>query len=119
MVFNGETYYAVSSYLTTDLDYDPENAVQDSDGDGIQTEFTPVNEEVTAKDVVNLRDCRKMGHVIDFEFDECTGCISKIMVPGVSGFNGFKRFLGFDTEYVICYPDIKQIGPDIILVDVP
>ena len=75
--------------------------------------------ELKCKDVVNLRDCRKMGHVIDFEFDECTGCISKIMVPGVNGFNCFKRLIGCDTEYVICYPEIKQIGPDIILVDVP
>ena len=58
LVFNGETYYAVSSYLTTDLDGTGENddeSFSDPDGDGIQTEFTPVNEEVTAKDVVNLR----------------------------------------------------------------
>ena len=75
--------------------------------------------ELKCKDVVNLRDCRKMGHVIDFEFDECTGCIIKIMVPGVDGKNCFKRLIGCDTEYVICYGDIKQIGPDIILVDVP
>ena len=53
VTFNGEIYYAVSSYLTTDLDYDP-NAPKE-DPDGIQTEFQEVNEQVTAKDVVNLR----------------------------------------------------------------
>lgn len=72
--------------------------------------------ELKCKDVVNIRDCRKMGHVTDFEFDECTGCISKIIVPGC---NRVKSFFGNDSEYVICYKDIRQIGPDIILVDVP
>ena len=53
VIFNGETYYAVSNYLTTDLSYDP-NAPKE-DPDGIQTEFKETNEKVTAKDVVNLR----------------------------------------------------------------
>ena len=52
VVFNGETYYAVSSYLTTDLSYKAQTEEED---DGINTEFTKVNEKVTAKDVVNLR----------------------------------------------------------------
>ena len=72
--------------------------------------------ELRAKEVVNLRDCRKMGHVIDFEFDECTGCISKIIVPGVSR---WKCMLKCETDYAICFCDIKQIGPDVIMVDVP
>jgi len=45
--WNGNTYYAVSSYLTTDLGYEP--PVQ------INTPFTQVSEQVTAKDAVNLR----------------------------------------------------------------
>lgn len=53
VIWNGETCYAVSSYLTTNLNYDP-HAPQ-KDPDGIQTEFREVNEKVTAKDVVNLR----------------------------------------------------------------
>lgn len=55
LIFNGQTVYAVTSYLTTDLGYDPNAATQDSDGDGIQTQFSPVSEQVTAKDKVNLR----------------------------------------------------------------
>lgn len=53
VIFNGQTYYAWSDYLTTDLEYDP-NAPKE-DPDGIQTEFQEVHEQVTAKDVVNLR----------------------------------------------------------------
>lgn len=55
--YEGLVCYAVSSYLT---DGSEENSParpisQDTDGDGIETVFTPVNYTVTAKDKVNLR----------------------------------------------------------------
>ena len=49
---NGKVYYAVSSLLTTNLDYDPTESIE---VDGIKTVFTPVNDKVTAKNAVNLR----------------------------------------------------------------
>lgn len=50
VVFNGETYYAVSSYLTTDLSYTtPTDPIFD-------TVFSPCNDKVTAKQLVNLRN---------------------------------------------------------------
>ena len=49
-----------------------------------------------------------MGHVTDFEFDECSGVIQKIIVPGIGGKN-WKCLFGCDTEYAIAYQDIKQI----------
>lgn len=55
VLFEGNTYYAVSSYLTTDLDYDPVSVQEMEDPDGIKTEFSTVNEDVTAKNEVNLR----------------------------------------------------------------
>lgn len=51
--FNGRIYYAVSSYLTTDL-REPEYE--------IQTQFKTVNDQVTAKDVVNLRTLPSVTH---------------------------------------------------------
>lgn len=51
--YNGQTLYAVSSYLTTDLSYTP--PVEEPD-DGFKTRFTAVTENVTAKDVTNLRN---------------------------------------------------------------
>lgn len=51
--YNGEILYAVSSYLTTDLTYTP--PVEEPD-DGFKTKFTAVTENVTAKDVTNLRN---------------------------------------------------------------
>lgn len=72
--------------------------------------------ELKAKEVVSIKDCRKLGHISNLEFDCRTGCIKKIMIP--------KRWCCIpccffnDTEYVINYSEICQIGPDVILVNV-
>lgn len=55
---NGQTVYAVSSYLTTDLNYKaPAPASQEGagSGDGLKTKFAERNDQVTAKIEVNLR----------------------------------------------------------------
>ena len=49
--FNGTVCYAISSYLTTDIN----SATEKPDSNTITTPFTTVNEQVTAKDAVNLR----------------------------------------------------------------
>lgn len=54
LTYNGSTVYAVSSYLTTDLNYKEEKTQADED-DGLNTKFTKVNEQVTPKIEVNLR----------------------------------------------------------------
>ena len=72
-------------------------------------------DEFSKKEVICVKDCRKLGHVVDLEFDECSGCICKIIVREHCGFWGF-----WNVGEEICIPfcKIKQIGPDIILVDV-
>lgn len=52
--YNGKTLYAVSSYLTTDLNY-KDNNTPSPDNPEAGISFTKVNEKVTAKDVTNLR----------------------------------------------------------------
>lgn len=55
---NGQTVYAVSSYLTTDLSYQtPAASSQEGagSGDGLKTKFSERNDQVTAKIEVNLR----------------------------------------------------------------
>lgn len=71
--------------------------------------------ELKCKDVINIRDCKKIGRVCDLEFDECNGCICKIIVPCRNNFWGF---LHCEPSLEIPYKDIRQIGPDIILVDI-
>lgn len=58
LLYNEQTVYAVSSYLTTDLGYQaPKQEAQEGagSGDGLKTRFAERNEQVTAKIEVNLR----------------------------------------------------------------
>lgn len=71
--------------------------------------------ELKHKEVINIRDCKCLGRVVDLEFDECSGCICKLIVG-----DNAKLFCLFKNEesIIIHFKDIKQIGPDIILVDI-
>lgn len=63
IMFNGNVYYAVSSYLTTDLDYTAEPVYEEeTEDDGVETRFIAVNEKVTAKIEVNLRTLPSVDH---------------------------------------------------------
>ena len=57
LTYNGQTVYAVSSYLTTDLQYQVTAQEQEGagSGDGLKTKFADRSERVTAKIEVNLR----------------------------------------------------------------
>lgn len=57
--YEGTTYYAVSSYLTTDLNY---KAPEPEKDDGLKTKFVTVSEKITAKDAVNLRTLPSVTH---------------------------------------------------------
>ena len=63
VVFNGNVYYAVSNFLTTDLNYTaaPEFE-EEAEDDGVQTRFVAVNEQVTAKIEANLRTLPSVEH---------------------------------------------------------
>lgn len=72
--------------------------------------------ELKCKDVINLKDCRCLGKITDLEFHSDTGCICKVFIPkSKKNLNIFAK----EEYYEICYRDIRQIGPDIILVDLP
>lgn len=71
--------------------------------------------EFRNKVVINIRDCKCLGRVCDLIFDECSGCICKILVSDSGKWSClFKQ----EQETEICFKDIRQIGPDIILVDI-
>ena len=71
--------------------------------------------DLKQKEVINICDCRRLGFVGDVDFDMETGCLLAIIVPGPGCFCGF---LVREREYVIPFCDIRQVGPDIILVNV-
>ena len=67
------------------------------------------------KEVINIKDARRLGYVQDVTADLETGTITSIIVPGNN-----KMFNIFSTnnEIVIPWNKIKAIGEDIILVDI-
>ncbi len=71
--------------------------------------------ELRHKEVINIRDCKCLGRVVDMEIDQCNGCICKIIV-GECG--GWLCLFKCTENLTIPFRDIKQIGPDIILVDI-
>ena len=55
--------------------------------------------ELHNKQVINTCDCKILGCVADVEFNECTGCIKSLIVPGP-------------------FSCVRCIGPDAVLVEV-
>ena len=82
------------------------------------------------KEVINVCDGKRLGHVTDLIFDECSGCIEAICVPkgtvlcalfGCSGSRKSIESTGFccdGSEYIIPYKCIRKIGRDLILVEI-
>ena len=63
--------------------------------------------ELKQKEVINCKDCRRLGYVADLEIDPVLGCIKAIIVPGQGKF--FTCF-GATTEYYIKFCN-KQNSP--------
>ena len=43
--------------------------------------------ELKCKEVINLKDCKCLGKIGDLEFDECSGQICKVIIPGKNKFS--------------------------------
>ena len=71
--------------------------------------------ELRQKEVINCKDCERLGFVGDIVFNPKTGCIEKLIVPGPCKIWGL---FGREQEYIIPWCHVCQIGPDVILVDV-
>ncbi|MEK0313082.1 YlmC/YmxH family sporulation protein [Cohnella sp. 56] len=66
-----------------------------------------------AKDVINIVDGKKLGHVADLELDLRQGRIDAIVVPvGTRMFGIF----GAGEDVVIPWRSIVKIGADVVLV---
>lgn len=70
--------------------------------------------ELRAKDVVNTLDGKRLGKVMDLEFDPCTGQVEAIVVPGE--FKMSHALRGEKCGVVIPWHRICKIGENVILV---
>ena len=68
------------------------------------------------KEVINIKDGKRLGYVQDVCANLETGMITAIIVPG--GANKFLNFLSSSNDIVIKWEDIKCIGEDLILVEI-
>ena len=71
--------------------------------------------ELYCKEVICIRDGRRLGFITDARIELPGGCITAVIVPG--------RCRAFGVcppreDYLIPWSCIRRIGPDIILVDV-
>ena len=66
------------------------------------------------KEVINIKEGRRMGYVQDVCADLETGRITSIIVPGG---NKFMSFFNQNNDIIIPWQNIKCIGEDLILVD--
>jgi len=72
--------------------------------------------EIRRKDVINIRDGRKLGRPIDLILND-SACVQALVVPGRSG--GLLGFLKPDREgWAIPWGRVRRIGDDVILVEV-
>ena len=70
--------------------------------------------ELRCKEVINVVDGKRLGHIIDVIFDMQTAKITGLIVPGNKSFwNVFKG----GTEIFIPFTQICKIGDDTILVE--
>lgn len=78
--------------------------------------------DLRQKDVINTRDGRSLGRVMDLEFCLCDGRVTAIVVPGSShAFSLFRvghMLRGEQEVIIIPWEMICKIGDDVILVDV-
>ena len=67
------------------------------------------------KEVINIKDGKRLGYVQDVCADLETGVITSIIVPGSNTM--MNRFAG-NNDIVIPWQNVKCIGNDLILVEI-
>ena len=74
-------------------------------------------DSIKNKEVINICDGKSMGFVCDIEINLKEGRIEGIVIPGQ---RGFLNLWGKESEdYVIKWKDVRTVGEDVILVEVP
>ena len=54
--------------------------------------------DLRQKEVINIKDCKRLGYVCDIEFDRKTGCITQLIVPGTGKQSIQEKYVGYSDE---------------------
>lgn len=71
--------------------------------------------ELQKKDIINIKDGKKIGKIIDAEFDINNGQIKYFLIERTSY---IKNIFSSNEELNIQYSQIKKLGEDVILIDI-
>ena len=66
------------------------------------------------KDIVSVKDGRKIGHIIDAEINNEGNIVYLVIEPK----RNFKKIFSSSQETKISFKDISKIGEDVILVNI-
>ena len=69
--------------------------------------------ELKNKEIVNVFDGRKLGRIIDILFDNLSGTVKGIVVPGE------RKIFRKNDDIFVPLEKLKKIGDDVILVNLP
>ncbi|KGA97770.1 YlmC/YmxH family sporulation protein [Alkalihalobacillus alcalophilus ATCC 27647 = CGMCC 1.3604] len=73
--------------------------------------------DLQSKDIVNMENGRRLGHLTDLDINLSTGKIEAMVI------NGTNKVMGLlgkaDAEVIIPWDNIIKIGSDVIIVEVP
>ncbi len=71
--------------------------------------------ELQRKDIVNIKDGKKVGKIIDVEFDPTNGYVIKFVIERA---HFVKNLFSASEELTIKFTQIKKLGEDVILIDI-
>ena len=71
--------------------------------------------ELQKKDIVNIKDGKKIGRIIDVIFDPTNGYMIRFVIES-SHF--VKNLFSNSEEITIKFTQIKKMGEDVILIDI-
>ncbi|MCI1857631.1 MAG: YlmC/YmxH family sporulation protein [Sporolactobacillus sp.] len=65
------------------------------------------------KEIVNVENGKRLGHIGDLDVDLSTGKIENLIIPGAGKLLGL---FGRESDVVVPWSNIVRIGADVILV---
>lgn len=71
--------------------------------------------ELERKDIINIRDGKRIGRIVDVEFDITNGYMIKFIIESS---NIIKNIFSSGEELTIKFSQIKKMGEDVILIDI-
>ena len=71
--------------------------------------------ELQRKDIVSIRDGKKIGKIIDVEFDTKSGYMVHFVIEKA---HFVRNIFSTTDEIVIKFSQIKKLGEDVILIDI-